>query len=807
MRYGARANSSTASSPVINLYRTRTTRTSLNPHQTRSTSSSWSKLIKSKPQIFQTLIVLIVLWFEYATFYFHSRWKCQFDDRPSTDGIVFDPVALDNNQVTLHDTNLDHFLNPFAKKKIMSDQHLWVNNTSFKQIKPFHVLIASDPQLLDMKSYPGRPKLLKWLGIKVTDMYAKKSWRFVTKFSKGLRNNQGIDGIVWLGDLLDSGVETSDHKEYSRYVHRFHKQVYTSELSIDFVHFGLTFTFTPFRFPKSGMYRTFPLPRQKLIKSIDTSLHPPVPTIYIPGNHDLGLHLESQALETWQREKFKQNFESIKGLKEWNDWDLIWIDSMALLENDSNVIYNEAKIWIEKMGKRRLTRPRVLFSHIPLFRPEGTPCGIERESSRPLHQGRGKNYQNELDEQTTKWLIETLKPSIVFSGDDHDSCVIKHPFMTPKSNKPVIETTVKAFSMAMGIRQPGYTLLSLYAPLDSSRPTTSSTYTLTNCVLPDQIGIWLFVYLPITSLILFLSLLPKLFKIFKQICLNVSNFLSSNQSKRRLTSARSNGLPVVTNQVGLGLSPLTNGKRHHRKQSSLSKLLSAVTSPILSRSTHLNNEMNHINDDEDLDSQFPTFAYVGDGQLGGQRGTRVVSSNGGIQDDFAAYHAGLGSDDGPTSAYASSEDDEDNDRIDNGTGRVRTGSFVMGRGQSGIGKVRRVSRVWTWNDGKNSNGHGLTIAPDFNGQNHLIEPVVMTRFNNNNKRKKFKDCFRWIVKPSLRLIRGLTRKVFWLPKLFVGLLARTILGEAVVVSCAETFEIVWPGVVAWVVVWTWFSVT
>jgi len=32
--------------------------------------------------------------------------------------------------------------------------------------------------------------------------------------------------------------------------------------------------------------------------------------------------------------------------------------------------------------------PRVLLSHIPLFRPEGTSCGSTRESARTLHQGK-----------------------------------------------------------------------------------------------------------------------------------------------------------------------------------------------------------------------------------------------------------------------------------------------------------------------------------------------------------------------------------------------------------------------------------
>lgn len=56
----------------------------------------------------------------------------------------------------------------------------------------------------------------------------------------------------------------------------------------------------------------------------------------------------------------------------------------------------------------------------------------------------------------------------------------------------VRETTVKAFSMAMGVRHPGYHLLSLYPPTADSP--ASGGFTQTNCVLPDQIGIWLNVY-------------------------------------------------------------------------------------------------------------------------------------------------------------------------------------------------------------------------------------------------------------------------------------------------------------------------
>lgn len=178
-------------------------------------------------------------------------------------------------------------------------------------------------------------------------------------------------------------------------------------------------------------YRLFPLPRQEIAGSIDSSLHPPVPSIYMPGNHDLGLHLESDSLTSWERERFEAAFGPPQGQKDWGGWDVVWVDSMALLEQAP--AGQQAKSWVERVGKResllhidsmslranlrlkgKLTKPRALFTHIPLYRPEGTSCGKARESTRSIRQGAGKNYQNELDEATTKWLVEALKPTIVF---------------------------------------------------------------------------------------------------------------------------------------------------------------------------------------------------------------------------------------------------------------------------------------------------------------------------------------------------------------------------------------------------------
>lgn len=74
------------------------------------------------------------------------------------------------------------------------------------------VYFQADPQLLDMHSYPERLWIARKLGVWFTDNYLRKAWRFVIK-SKGAGG--GVDAVIWLGDLLDSGVESVDRKELS----------------------------------------------------------------------------------------------------------------------------------------------------------------------------------------------------------------------------------------------------------------------------------------------------------------------------------------------------------------------------------------------------------------------------------------------------------------------------------------------------------------------------------------------------------------------------------------------------------------
>ncbi|GAA93610.1 uncharacterized protein L969DRAFT_20735 [Mixia osmundae IAM 14324] len=343
---------------------------------------------------------------------------------------------------------------------------------------PFHLLIVADPQILDLRSYPGRPWLGKWASRLATDNYARKAWQAVL-------NRQRPHGIFFLGDLLDSGVEVTDRGEHSHYVHRFHDLFPTRNL----------------------------------------------PAVYMPGNHDLGLHASAGG-SAYARERFRDSFGELEGATQFGNHTLIWIDAMALLDESptgtGEPMPGTARYFVKQHSATIESLPTILFSHIPLWRPDGTPCGTSREHAQPIYQGRGRNYQNELDEGTSRFLLDTLQPVYVFSGDDHDACRIEHNLASVATGQPrtLPEVSVKAFSMAMGIHRPGYSLLSLH---NSGRSSFGKTAADRACELPDQLGIYLHVYTPLLAFTVLAVFLPRLHAVL---------------ARRRSSHARSNGVPL-----------------------------------------------------------------------------------------------------------------------------------------------------------------------------------------------------------------------------------------------------------------------
>jgi hypothetical protein len=200
------------------------------------------------------------------------------------------------------------------------------------------------------------------------------------------------------------------------------------------------------------------------------------------------------------------------------------VDSLLLPQEHKvsglyNVDFRDIHIQEEKLDTVNQF-PTILLTHVPLYRPPGKPCGPLREHYPPtpppagqtspldpddrnaLSIARGYQYQNVLSDRDSNALLESVGDVVhVFSGDDHDYCEVVH---SDKGN--VREITVKSFSWAMGVRRPGFLMVSLWNPVDAagqplgthasghgktatpSIPTTMETHL---CLLPDQLAVFI----------------------------------------------------------------------------------------------------------------------------------------------------------------------------------------------------------------------------------------------------------------------------------------------------------------------------
>ncbi|KAG0700730.1 Metallo-dependent phosphatase-like protein [Suillus ampliporus] len=324
------------------------------------------------------------------------------------------------------------------------------------------VLVVADPQIVDRRSYPTRGSLLKVLGQFIIDLNLRRSWR--STISR-LQPN----AVVFLGDLMDNGRATMSNSEYNAYAARFFDIFKMKDLSI--------------------------------------------PTFFLPGNHDLGLgDAVSFSLEATTR--YTSYFGPRNHKTTIGNHTVLFIDAVGLVEEDViradrgysydnwPAVAGGSIDFVKRSAANEHASPIVLFTHIPLARPLDTDCGPLRERG-TIRQGYGFGYQNTLSNEASQFLLGSLRPFLIFSGDDHDYCEYSHPLPVPSASgsTTVREITVKSFSMAMGIRRPGFQLLSLTSTVPSFEtltqlPNSPPSLLDTPCFLPDQLGIYLSVYLP-----------------------------------------------------------------------------------------------------------------------------------------------------------------------------------------------------------------------------------------------------------------------------------------------------------------------
>lgn len=266
-----------------------------------------------------------------------------------------------------------------------------------------HVAIIADPQIIDDYSYPGRRSYLRTITEGVTDRFMARNFRFIHKKMKP-------DMIVFVGDLMDGGREWENKAwelEYQRY------------------------------------RRMFPI----------TSAVPQLENV--PGNHDVG-SVDDIIPNAYKR--FEDHFGKSNRIIPFAGHSLVTLDTNALMNTVRPSIQNPARNLLDDLKSRVDTLdPIIIFSHVPLYRPEGSPCGFERKSG-PLAWAYGHQYITEVDPTLSSEIIQNLNPSFIFSGDDHDSCKYTHRWGAGQSAE---ENTIRSFSMAMDVSRPGFQLLSL----------------------------------------------------------------------------------------------------------------------------------------------------------------------------------------------------------------------------------------------------------------------------------------------------------------------------------------------------------
>lgn len=209
----------------------------------------------------------------------------------------------------------------------------------------------------------------------------------------------------------------------------------------------------------------------------------------------------------------------------------------------------------------------ILLTHIPLARPESATCGPLSEHGRIL-KGVGPGYQNLLGSETSRFLLKSIKPDIVFSGDDHDYCEITHP-------GHVKEVTVKSFSSNAGVRRPGLQLLSLVTPSPGHSGVADVP-----CILPDQLGVYQRVYAPLVILTFVFLLWHNIRAAWARTSMLSEKERYNTAVEEKLERPVPLTLPSRRSAQHLQTLTMTNRERHYG--SNLSPGPSAPSSPITS---------------------------------------------------------------------------------------------------------------------------------------------------------------------------------------------------------------------------------
>ena len=243
-----------------------------------------------------------------------------------------------------------------------------VVSCSWEKDAAIRYLLIADPQMEG-----PRTSTQGTLDNQMNDLY----YTFITSVM-GFWNGP-FDGVVMLGDLMAHPYSLS---RYDETLHRFRKSF---------------------------------MPVEENIKANGN-------LFYLAGNHDLGYGGDDYPnINT----RFESDFGPRHWSKEVHGMELIGFDGIDL---DGKLATPKSWNFISRFESS--ASPKILFMHIPLWKPAGSCNGDEPDTV--LYRDGSIRTQNTLSEETTSKILRIPNLKAVFTGHDHEGCDYTHPGNIPE---------------------------------------------------------------------------------------------------------------------------------------------------------------------------------------------------------------------------------------------------------------------------------------------------------------------------------------------------------------------------------------
>ncbi|KAD6794749.1 hypothetical protein E3N88_05645 [Mikania micrantha] len=343
------------------------------------------------------------------------------------------------------------------------------------------IAVIADPQLMDRTSLNLAPKSLILEIVQFyTDIYMRRAMLASIMPVKP-------DMVLFLGDYFDGGPVLSD-EEWQDSLNRF-RHIFD-------------------------------------IKTLERITNDRV--YFLSGNHDIGY-----AAYHSHKPQVISRYEKVFGLRNYHfgagEVEFVAVDAQTLDGHSQQSLTSASWSFVNNVSRDSLSPPRVLLTHIPLYRPDWTSCGSKRSSpiinqviffilsnlshftrfllklTSVFHVQRISRatydqeimYQNYLTEETTNKLLNSIKPVLVLSGHDHDQCTVTHL----AKHGAVLEQTLGTISWQQGNLYPSFMLLTASKLAVSNASNAVSTHL---CLLPAQtfIYIWYILLFVVTFVVI-----------------------------------------------------------------------------------------------------------------------------------------------------------------------------------------------------------------------------------------------------------------------------------------------------------------